>query len=215
MSEHLEENAEMYVLDLLDEPERLAAEQHAAACPACTRRMKEAREDVTRIESARAHFDPPERLGRRLRGSVHPGASGPHRWIAALAVAAAFAVALVPTWVSVDRDRALRSAMSADEQALARIASATHFGDATFVAHGNRPMGKVLYGMHGDWYYVVIVNPRPRMQVAYVHGGRLEMLGSIAMHGSSGTLYLPVNHRMDELALLESGAPVAHAHLVY
>jgi hypothetical protein len=43
----------------------------------------------------------------------------------------------------------------------------------------------------------------------------MEMLGTVAMHGESGTLYLPVNHKMDELALLEGSTVVADAHLVY
>ena len=53
------------------------------------------------------------------------------------------------------------------------------------------------------------------MQVAYVHEGRMEMLGTVAMHGESGTLYLPVNHKMDELALVQGGTVVADAHLAY
>jgi hypothetical protein len=73
----------------------------------------------------------------------------------------------------------------------------------------------VLYGMRGDWYYVVVMHPKPGMQVAYVHGGKMEMLGAVAMHGESGTLYLPVNHKMDELAILENDKVVADAHLVY
>jgi hypothetical protein len=43
----------------------------------------------------------------------------------------------------------------------------------------------------------------------------MEMLGRVAMHGDSGTLYLPVNHKMDELALLEGSTVVADAHLAY
>jgi hypothetical protein len=96
------------------------------------------------------------------------------------------------------------------------LASAgTQIDHAQFMS-GRHPMdAKVLYGPRGDWYYVVVMHPHPNMQVAYGHEGHMEKLGAGARHGESGTLYLPVNHKMEELALLENGAVVADAHLAY
>ncbi len=132
-----------------------------------------------------------------------------------LAFAAALAIAFIPTWVAVDRTRVVSQAMRQDERALARIASVPEFNRAAFMANNKAMDAKVLYGTRGDWYYVVVMHPKPGMQVAYVHDGHMEMLGTVAMHGESGTLYLPVNHKMDELALLEENTVVARAHLVY
>ena len=107
-----------------------------------------------------------------------------------LALAAALAIAFIPTWVAVDRTRVVSQAMRQDERALARIASAPEFNRAEFMANNKAMDARVLYGTHGDWYYVVVMHPKPGMQVAYVHDGHMEMLGTVAMHGESGRTLL-------------------------
>lgn len=214
MNGHLEERADLYALGALDAHEQREVERHAAGCEACAQLVERARDDVAAIEAVRPQMRPPSALAGRLRDSTRGVGVVRHRITIALAFAAAFAISLLPTWVAVDRNRSLQTAMSGDEQALARIASAPSMRRATFMA-GKAPMGKVLYGPHGEWYYVIVMRPKPNMQVAYVHSGAREMLGTLAVHGASGTLYLPVNHRMDELALMDGGRVVADAHLVY
>jgi len=214
MNGHIEEQADLYALGMLDARERSEVERHAASCEQCAARIERARDDIALIEGTRTQIRPPSSLAARLRDSTRGVGVVQHRVTIALAFAAALAISLLPTWVAVDRNRTLRTAMSSDEQALARMASAPAMRRATFMA-GKAPMGKVLYGPHGDWYYVIIMKPKPNMQIAYLHSGAREMLGTLAMHGASGTLYLPVNHRMDELALMDGGRIVADAHLVY
>jgi hypothetical protein len=216
--EHIDEFAELYALGSLDDLERARVERHSATCSACAARLYDAVETVAEIAAGEPAFEPSARLRERLQTSI----ASPRRgfavrwWQGAVAVAAALVLALIPAWLAVDRSLLVSQAMRQDERALARIAAAQPFNRAVFFSHGKRPMdAKVLYGPRGDWYYVVVMHPKPDMQVAYVHAGRMEMLGTVAMHGESGTLYLPVNHKMEELALLQDGAVVAAAHLAY
>ena len=215
MNEHVDELAELYALGSLEDLDRARVERHASSCALCAQRISDAEESVTRIAELQTLHEPPARLQSRLRSSF-TAAHVRHAWLRTIpaAIAAVLVLALIPTWVAVDRTRTV-AVMGQDEQALAKIASAP-FARAQFMSARKRPMNaKVLYGMHGDWYYVVVMHPRPGMQVAYVHGGKMEMLGTVAMHGASGTLYLPVNHKMEELALVSGGAIVGDAHLAY
>lgn len=220
MSEHIEELAELHALGSLDEFERARVERHVGQCPECMARLHEAERTVATLAQAQARpaHEPSASLQRRLEQSIaRSSRGGVLTWHPfAAAIAAAIVLAFIPTWVAVDRNTALL-AMRQDERALARLASAgTQIDHAQFMAPGNQPMNaKVLYGPRGDWYYVVVMHPRAGMHVAYVHGGHMEMLGTVAMHGESGTLYLPVNHKMDELALLVGSTVVADAHLAY
>jgi Putative zinc-finger len=215
MIDHINENAELYVLGSLDDLERARVERHVSGCVDCATRLQEAENAVANLAESLPSHAPPERLHARLQQAVRPRArSALWRSIPA-AIAAALVLAFIPTWVAVDRSRHAIVAMRQDERALAMLASAP-FHHAQFMSPKKRPMdAKVLYGMHGNWYYVVVMHPKPGMQVAYVHGGKMEMLGSVAMHGESGTLYLPVNHKMDELALLQGNDVVGDAHLIY
>lgn len=219
MIDHVDDLAELYAVGSLDEFESARVQRHVAECAACATRVHEAETTVAALAQAQAvpPREAPPSLQTRLHRSLSRNARGGLTWHPfAAAIAAAIVLALIPTWVAVDRNSALL-AMRQDERALARIASAgTQIDHAQFMSPKKQPMNaKVLYGPHGDWYYVVVMHPRPGMQVAYVHGGRMEMLGRVEMHGESGTLYLPVKHKMDELALLEGSRVVADAHLVY
>lgn len=218
MIDHIDDLAELYAVGSLDEVAAARVERHAAQCAACATRLHEAETTVAEVAQAQAVplRDAPAPLRARLDRSLDRGLPRVLTWHPfAAAVAAAIVLALIPTFVAIDRSTAML-AMRQDERALARLASAgTQIDHAQFMS-GTEPMNaKVLYGPHGDWYYVVVMHPRAGMQVAYVHGGRMEMLGRVQMHGESGTLYLPVNHKMDELALLEGTTVVADAHLAY
>ncbi len=218
MSEHLAESAELYAVGALEDRERREVEKHVSRCVPCALRLSQAQETVAALAAAQPQHEPPERLHGRLRESVESKRStvAHHWWPVGFALAAAFALALIPTWVAVDRSRLAVQNMRQDERALARIAAAPAFDRSVFMSPRRRPMNaKVLYGPGGDWYYVVVMHPASDMQVAYVHDGRMEMLGAIAVHGESGTLYLPIRHKMERLALLRGHTVVADARLVY
>jgi hypothetical protein len=219
MIDHVDDLAELYAVGSLSEFEAARVERHVANCAACATRLHEAETTIAALAQAQAFplREPTAELATRMNQSVgraeRRGVLTWHPFVAG--IAAAIVLALAPTFVAVDRNTALQ-AMRQDERALARLASAgTQIDHAQFMS-GHAPMNaKVLYGPKGDWYYVVVMHPRPGMQVAYVHEGRMEMLGTVKTHGESGTLYLPVNHKMDELALVEDGNVLADAHLVY
>lgn len=220
MTDHLEESAELYALGALDELEIARVQQHVRTCRSCAARVAEAEEAIAEMAGAQAlpHAAAPGSLNERLQRSLETpraaNAAARYGWIGA--IAAALVLGFVPAWFAA-RLSVAPQMMAQDQLALAHIAAAgTAVDHAQFMAAPHRPMdAKVLYGPHGDWYYVVVMHPRASMHVAYVHGGHMEMLGSIAMQGESGTLYLPVKHKMDELALLEGDRVVASAHLVY
>lgn len=216
MTDHIDELAELYAVGALDDDERKHVDTHVATCEQCATRIREGEDAIAQIALGQPLYEPSHILGQRLRESVAP-ARTQHHWVTAgLAFAAALAIAFIPTWVAVDRSRVVSQTMRQDERALARIASVPSFNRARFMSPQKRPMdAKVLYGPQGDWYYVVVMHPKPGLQVAYVHDHHMEMLGAVQTHGESGTLYLPVNHKMDELALVQNNAVVAAAHLAY
>lgn len=217
MIEHIGEDAELYAVGALEEARAEFVERHVASCTECASRLDEAQNTIADVAAGQPLFEPSSQLRDRLRASVAPPAAqaAQHWGLIGLAFAAALAIAFIPTWLAVDRTRVATAMMQQDERALARIAAAPAFNRAVFMSQNHPTGAKVLYGSNGDWYYVVVMHPKPGMQVAYVHDGRMEMLGNVAMHGESGSLYLPVNHKMDELALLEGNTVVASAHLVY
>lgn len=217
MTEHIDEFAELYALGSLEDLERARVERHVASCETCAIRLKNAEETVAEMAHPESLQEPPAQLQARLERSIGTRARASLRPFLPFgaAVAAVLILTLIPTWVAVDRSRSSTQAMRQDSAAWARIASAP-FNHAQFVTPRNHPVNaKVIYGMRGDWYYVVVMHPKPGMRVAYVHGGRMQMLGTVAMHGEMGTLYLPIDHKMNELALLEGPTVVADAHLAY
>jgi hypothetical protein len=217
VTEHIDELAELYAVASLDGNERERVERHVATCVPCAQRLQLAEESVAGIAAGEPLYEPSSLLAQRLNESLpaRPSNRIQHAWPLLLAAAAALAIAFIPTWVAVDRSRIVSRVMVQDERALARIASSASFNRAVFMSKNRAAGAKVLYGTRGDWYYVVVMHPKPGMQVAYVHDGRMDRLGNSAMHGESGSLYLPVNHKMDELALLQGDTVVASAHLVY
>ena len=219
MTNHIDELAELYAIGSLDETERAHVEGHVAACAECAERLDQAQQTVAEIAQSQPIVQPSPRLQRRLQQSIRTSARPrvlhiPH-WQAISAIAAAFIIALIPSWVAVDRSRTATEARNNDNRAIARLADEP-FDQATFMSPKHVPMAaKVLYGPHGDWYYVMVMHPRPNMHVAYMHGRQMEMLGTVAMHGESGTLYLPIKHKMEELALLDGETVVAAARLLF
>jgi hypothetical protein len=216
MNWHIDESAELYALGILDDTETAAVEHHAGSCVACAQRLRDAEAAVTAIAALEPQRPAPGALATRLHRSVSPrsGRAGWNWRVLMAGVLAALILALPFAYV-LNQNRGMYAMMSSDDRALARLATG-QFNHASFAARTQgAPPAKVLYDRKGSWYYVIVRNPRPGMEVAYEHDGSMEMLGDVAMHGNTGTLYLPVDHKMDELALIEGGTVIADAHLVY
>ncbi|MEO6913205.1 MAG: zf-HC2 domain-containing protein [Candidatus Baltobacteraceae bacterium] len=224
MTEHLSDLAELYALGILDEAESRAVQSHARSCAACALRLSDAEQSTTSIAVLQPDFDPPPQLEARLRESLDHSASVSPKfrstsmrgWPAvALALAAAVALFLIPFSLLMSQNTAMHVALSQDDGAFAQLLD-SGFRHADFQPLRRSPIqAKVLYAPHGEWYYVIIMHPQPSTQVAYVHDGKMEMLGTPGMRGHTGTLFMPVHHKMNDLAILQSGAVVADAHLAF
>lgn len=224
MTEHLDDLAELYALGTLDETERRAVQSHAGSCLECAARLSEAEQSIAAITALQQDYAPPSGLEARLRSSLDVPATitQPYRsasmrgWPAvALALAAAIALFLIPFSLLMKQNTAMHVALSQDDGAFAQLLD-SGFRHVSFQPRPQSPVqAKVLYAPHGEWYYIIIMHPQPGTQVAYVHDGKIEMLGKPAMRGHTGTLFVMVHHKMNDLAILQSGAVIADAHLVF
>lgn len=204
MTDHLGERAALYALGALDERERADVERHVLACDACCRLLAQAEADVTEMEASRPQFEPP----RTLRAPrTAPALTRTSPWLAA---AAAIVIALLPAGYLLHQNTMMHTAMTSDEQALARIASSPHR-----VTRFTGMDAAVMYGKDGSWYCVVIRGAHAGMNVVWPHDGVQTMLGTASPHGDVALLYLPNSHRMDRLTIQQDGRVVAQAQLVF
>ena len=212
MSDHLGENAALYALGMLDEVEAGAVLDHATRCDACSRLLAQAEEDVTAIASEQAQLEPPADLGVRIAHSTAlQGAVPPARrsWRApALAFAAALVIAILPTgYLVTENQRMHQSTMYAD--AVERIIESPHKQVAF-----SGSSGMVMYAPDGSWY-CVFVKGAQALHVAWMHDGKMTMLGTMVRHGNVALLYLPNSHRMDQLAIMSDDEVVGRANLTF
>lgn len=214
MSAHIGEDAALYALGALEPHEMLAVDAHVADCSACRRLLAQAQDDVVAIAAAQRQYEPPAELAERIFAT--PDAPAPlrraprHRaaWFAA--IAAAVAVAILPSVYVFEQNAAMHQTMLADADAMARVASSPH----RRVAFAGQN-ASVMYGADGSWYVVVIRGAKAPMHVVWPHDGQRTMLGTAVPHGDVAMLYLPKSHRMDQLAIMSGGRVVGQAQLVF
>ncbi len=208
MTDHIEELAELYALGLTDAPEAEWVVQHASTCHECTQRLGRAEATVEAMTHLETLHPAPALIRHRPKRRLDYQA-----WI--LGMAALLLLAIGALAFTGMQNAAMHRALAQDDRALGRLA-ASQFSHAAFQRNvQSQTSGQVLYSKDGSWYYVVVMHPAAAMTVAYRHGGKLLPLGALHMHGDSGTLYLPVDHKMDDLALVDNGTVVADARLTY
>ncbi|HTX57262.1 MAG TPA: zf-HC2 domain-containing protein [Candidatus Acidoferrales bacterium] len=200
MSDHLGESAALYALGMLEPHEQSAAEEHLGGCDACRRLLAQAQADVTAMAASQTQYDPPV---RRLRRAPQV----PRAW---LALAAAVVVALLPAGYLLEQNLVMHQAMLSETQAMIRVATSPH---RTVAFNGTD--ARVMYAPDGSWYCIVIRNASAPLHVMWPHDGTQTMLGTAVPHGGVALLYLPVSHRMDQLALTANGQVVGQAQLVF
>jgi predicted anti-sigma-YlaC factor YlaD len=209
MSDHLGDIAALYALGALEDGERAQADEHLSGCDACRRLLAQAEADVTAMEAARPQFDVPSSMSEKFARSFDPPRqrSLPMAW---LAFAAAIVIAVVPMGYLYQQDVAMHVAMSADAQALVRVASTPHH-----TASFDGMNAHVMYATDGSWYCIVIRNVRAGVQVVWPHDGTQTMLGTATPHGDVALLYLPQSHRMDRLTIMQDGRVLGQAQLAF
>jgi hypothetical protein len=174
---HITEEAELYALGLLEEPERRAIDEHLAICDACTRRIARAEatvltlvEATTRVETA------PQSLGLRvIRAQSQPASRMPARRAAWIAVAAA-ALLAVSVGALAQQHVALVATIDGDNETLSSLVH-SHFEHAQFVAPGGAPIeAKVLYERHGAWYEIIAAPGSTQWSIAVTRRGAPDLI---------------------------------------
>jgi hypothetical protein len=135
----------------------------------------------------------------------------PQRWMPVVAMAAAVAIAFLPSLYLWSQTNALNRAMLTQTAAMERLAEAPH-RMARFQTMAGMPPAEVVYAADGSWY-LVLVHGTEKLSVAWMHDGTKTMLGDTVPRGSVASLYLPKSHRMDRLALMDGDRIVGEATL--
>lgn len=205
MTDHLGELAALYALGILEPDEQRTAEEHLTHCDACRRLLAQAEADVAAMAAAQPQLEAPVRLrAPRTQARRLPRAG---MW---LAVAAAVAIAVLPTGYLLVQNLAMHQTELADAQAMARLATGPH---RTAMFTGTD--AAVMYAPDGSWYCIIIRGASAPLHVMWPHDGTQTMLGTAMPHGDIALLYLPKSHRMDQLSLMRDGHVVGQAQLVF
>ncbi|MGR4063939.1 MAG: hypothetical protein ACLQPV_00650 [Vulcanimicrobiaceae bacterium] len=205
MIEHIGDDAALYALGALDEPQREACDLHASACAACAALLGRACGDVTAMVEADGV------AAVRPRTFARPS---PARAVFWPALAAAVVLALLPASILYRQNAAVNAQLAQEDSMIARLASNDH-RTAEF---GPMPAGhsaRVMYGPTGSWYVVMVKGADKALQIAWMHDGKRTMLGTTRSLGDVAMLYLPQSHRMEKLALMDGNEVVAEANLAY
>jgi hypothetical protein len=169
---HIDQEAELYALGMLDDDERARIDDHAATCAECAARLGRAEAAVAALADA-ANAVPRRR-------------SAP--WGA---IAAAFALAAGGLlW----QNFTLRGALAADGTVLATLVN-SHFDHMQFRAPGGAALGaKTIYERHGAWYEI-LADGMPDWHVTLIapDGSRRAAAGSFERRGAASVLlFAPV-----------------------
>lgn len=207
--------AELYALGALDDSERAAIDEHLRGCTTCAQLLAKAERDVALIASMEPQLAAPHdlqaRVERALQNRPQPR-NRPQLWTYAMAIAAAIAIAFLPSLYLWSQTEALHRATLAQTAAMERLAGAPH-RMARFRTMPGMPPAEVVYAADGSWYLVLVHGAAKTLSVAWMHDGTKTMLGDAVPNGHLASLYLPKSHRMDRIALMDGDRVVAEATL--
>lgn len=204
-------DAALHALGALDDVRRREIERHAARCEACARALAQAEDAVATMAAAQPQYAATDMPA--VIPVPHPRRAIPRaawRW----PLAAAFALAVVSTGYLWQQNRAMQTAMTRDEQIVARINEGP-YRTARFHGMPGGTEARVMYAADGSWYVVLVRGATRALSVAWMHDGKATMLGDARPHEGLATLYLAKSHRMDRLALMNGPQVVAEAELAY
>lgn len=208
MIEHIGDSAALYALGALDERERRAVDAHVAGCASCANDLARAYDDVATVAAAQPQVAMP-----RVAARERPRVTAAPRWIA---LAAAIALALLPSLFLAIQNAQMHRAMLADADAMARLSSSPHITTAfTAAASASGMDAHVMYGRDGSWYCIVVRGATHPLEVVWPHDGGTTALGTATPHGDVALLYLPRSHRMDRLSIVDGDREVAQAKLAF
>jgi len=167
---HIDQEAELYALGMLDDEERARIDEHLLTCEPCTVLVGEAEAAVAAL------IDSTQERRPKQRGAWWP-----------VAVAAAFALT---TLGLLGQNVILHGAISSDGTLLATMID-SHFDHAQFQAAGGHEIAaKAIYERHGKWFEI-LADGTPAWHVVFVRrDGTREAAGADFAHrGSASIVY--------------------------
>ena len=168
---HIDHEAELYALGMLDDEERARIDEHLCTCEPCTVLVGNA-------EAAVAALIDSTRVRRPMQRAA--------RW--PIAVAAAFALTALGL---LGQNFVLHGALSTDGALLATLID-SHFDHAQFQAASGRDIAaKAIYERHGKWYEI-LAEGTPAWHVVFVRpdGTRERAAAEFAQRGAASIVYL-------------------------
>jgi hypothetical protein len=129
------------------------------------------------------------------------------------AVVAALLIGLLP-W-GIERMQPAPVPVVAEQQAASAMLTG-HFNHAALRAlQPDAPSAKVIYPRAGGWLYVLVAPGKTNLDFAVVAGNTRCTVASLASDDRTRTAFVRYPGRVNEVELLENGAPVASARIVY
>jgi hypothetical protein len=168
---HIDQEAELYALGMLDDEERTRIDEHLLTCEPCTVLVGNAEAAVAALIDSTQERRPAQRRA----------------WWP-IAVAAAFALT---TLGLLGQNVILHGAVSSDGTLLATMID-SHFDHAQFQAAGGREIAaKAIYERHGKWYEI-LADGTPAWHVVFVRpdGTRDAATAGFAHRGAASIVYL-------------------------
>lgn len=168
---HIDQEAELYALGMLDDAERARVDEHVATCDACAVLVGQAEAAMAALIDASQ--------ARRPRA--------PTAWWP-VAVAAAFALTSAALFGD---DLALRGAVKADGGIFATLVN-NHFDHTQFQTPGGKEIAaKAIYERHGKWFEI-LADGAPAWHVVLIEsdGIRRPVTTPFDRRGAASTVYV-------------------------
>jgi anti-sigma-K factor RskA len=212
--DHLDENAELYPLGLLDDDAVRDVERHIALCSACAERVAQAQSAAAALAAALPVAPPSPALERRLRGSARPQLAAASARTSILRFALAAAIALIVLglgWQTL----VLHQRLKAEDVALATMVH-SHFNHVFMTPESaNSVAAKILYARDGSWVYIIADRPGGSLHaIAETATGTVD-LGVLTSTGETASLLVRPRGRIESITLQRAGTNVAAARLTY
>jgi len=186
---HIDHEAELYALGMLDDEERSRIDEHLTTCEACTVLVGRAEAAVAAL------IDSTQQRRTERRTAWWP-----------LAVAAAFALAALGL---AGQNVIMRGALSSDGTMLATMVD-SHFDHTQFQAPGGAALpAKAIYERHGKWFEI-LADGTPAWHVVFVRpdGTRDPAGAEFARRGAASIVYVAQSMPVKTIDLEDAGGHV-------
>jgi len=198
---HLDDDAELYVLGIIA-PERAAEiEAHVASCETCRERVIAAEAAAAALAGALPPAPSEAATTERLRTTVGGSASRQRSWFAGAAAAAAVVLAATAAYEG-SAAHAASSRLASTNTALLAMA-ASHFEHVSLTTPPGM-VAKAIYARDGAWYYVVVSGAPPGGHVRVESGGTFRDVGAL-VPGTPATLFVRGVGRVAEIDITGPG----------